>query len=150
MILTATFLIAAASSGATPPPAPETVLATFVSCERKKARREDFEAAIGHAGGKAMIQTHPEAGEGEYSVPRPVDVFGFPSRRLAVQEEISDAGLSAVTYLAQLDRTHVADVARIAGVDKNTVGEYRKPIEKFGTLHLTQMGEDVIVACVHD
>jgi len=132
------------------PQEPALTLQDVFTCALPQPRIDAVVRTIEQAKGKAIIEKTPESSEGEYELVIPIDVFGVKTAHVGIQEDVRDNGQSAVTYVAVLGHSQIQDVARIAAIEKNAAGDFRKALDKHRTLFLVESGPDVLVQCAFD
>ncbi|MGE8398803.1 hypothetical protein PisoF_02343 [Pseudomonas sp. IsoF] len=121
-------------------------LAQVLTCQRNVSP-EEFEALVKTAKGKAIVQAS-DLSDGEYTVPNPLDVFGRPVTRLALHPGSNGEG-DFNSYSGAFSGESIQTVAKLAGVPKDPIGDYKKEVGNHDQWLYVDSGSTYI-SCAYD
>lgn len=121
-------------------------LARVLTCERSASSKEVIDL-IKKAGGKSIVQAS-DLSDGEYTVPNPLDVFGRPITKIGIHPGANIDG-DFNEYSGIFSGESLATVAKLAGVPRDSLGDYRKEVGNHDLILKVDSGETT-VTCAND
>lgn len=117
-----------------------------LTCKRAVSPGQ-FAELVTAAKGKAMVQAS-ELSDAEYTVPKPVEVFGRPITRLSVHDAGDGEG-DFNEYTGQFSGESLQTVAKLGNIAQDDLGHYTKEVGKHD-LSLRAEGGSAVISCANN